>query len=169
MKLQTKLLQFLRNKYLLVISRLIVGGVFVLAGGLKLFEPIEDFIAIARSWDILPEALIAWYIIPLPWVELIFGIFLIVGVFTRFGAGVIALSLASFIIAMLINMGRGRTLDECGCFGSVLHFGSTFPQMLWRDAGLLLLSLLIMQVKQPWLSIDRWLKHQPHQDEKQGS
>lgn len=152
-----RLMTGLRHKYTIAVSRLLVGGVFVLAGSTKLLEPIEDFISLAHSWNILPEPFVTWYIVPLPWVELIFGILLILGVFTRISAGVLALTLISFIIAISMNMARGRTLDECGCFGNVFHFGSTFSELLWRDAVLLGLSLIILQVKQPWLSVDRWL------------
>lgn len=151
-------IRLVRNRYVIALSRLVVGGIFVLAGIAKLMEPIEDFITIGRQWDILPDPLLTWYVIALPWVELVFGILLILGVFTRISAAVLSLTLVSFIIAIVINMVRGRTLNECGCFGSILHFGSTFGQMLWRDAVLLLLSALAMQVKQPWLSVDRWLK-----------
>ncbi len=153
-----KLQTLLNNKYLVIICRVVVGGIFILAGASKLVEPIAEFIAIGRSWDIIPDPLLTWYMTLLPWVELIFGIMLIVGIFTRVSAWVIFLCLLSFIIAISINMVRGRTLQDCGCFGSALHFGDTFAKILWRDFVLMAMTLILMFSRQTWLSLDKYFQ-----------
>lgn len=149
-----KLTQLINNQYVTVVSRLVVGGIFTYAGVIKVIEPIEDFIAIAHQWNIIPDPFLTWFITLLPWVELVFGVLLIIGAFTRVSAGVIGLTLLSFIIAILINMARGRTLEDCGCFGTAFEFGDTFGQLLFRDIILMILTLGLMYAKQTWLSVD---------------
>ncbi len=148
--------KLINNKYFVLVSRVVLGGVFVLAGGAKLMEPIADFIAIGRSWDIIPDPLLTWYMTALPWVEVIFGLLLIIGAFVRFSSVVISLSTVSFIIGIVVNMTRGRTLEDCGCFGDALHFGDTFGQLLWRDLVLLALAIVLIITSQKWLSVDGW-------------
>ena len=143
-----------------MVARLSVGGVFAAAGGIKLTEPIEDFIAIGHQWEILPDPFLTWYITALPWAEFIFGIMLIVGAFTRISAGMIALMTLSFVIGIVVNMARGKTLDDCGCFGGSFHFGDTFPQLLWRDLVIMALSVSMMFTRKVHWSVDSWLKKQ---------
>src|SRR3990167_7831937 len=148
----------INHKVIVLIARLAVGGIFVFAGIIKLFEPIEEFIAIGHQWAILPDPLLTWYITLLPWVELVFGIFILLGIFTRWSAVILALCLVSFLIGIVINMGRGRTLEDCGCFGSAFEFGKTFTGLLIRDIILLLFTFILMCTKQTWLSVDRYFR-----------
>jgi len=82
--------------------------------------------------------------ITLPWVELLAGLALILGVWKREAAALIGLMLLAFIAAVGINLARGHAID-CGCF-DVRDAGKTEAQRLadmrWviaRDAGMLLL------------------------------
>ena len=150
--------KLLQNKYLVFVSRILVGGIFTYAGIIKLSEPIEDFISIGHQWDIIGDPMLTWFITALPWVELVFGVMLIIGAFTRVSSAVIGLMMVSFLIAIGINMARGRTLEDCGCFGSAFHFGDTFAQLLWRDVVLMILTLIALFAKESWLSVDGYFK-----------
>lgn len=145
-------------KYAVFGSRIVVAAVFIGAGVIKLIEPVEEFIAIAREWNIIGEPFLTWYITLLPWVEVIFGIMLLVGLYKKISSSVIGLSLISFIIGIVTNMARGKTLEECGCFGSAFEFGDTFGQLLWRDLILLAMVVLIFLSKSDWLSLDGYFK-----------
>lgn len=147
------------HKLLNVVARVSVGGIFLVAGVIKLFEPIEDFIAIGRSWNIVPDPLLTWYMTALPWVEVVFGLAILVGVFTRVSAVITSLTLLSFLIGIVVNMMRGRTLGECGCFGGAFEFGDSFEQLLVRDLVLMAFSLVLVFSRQTWLTIDRWLNN----------
>lgn len=151
------LIKFLNNQYLILGNRVVVGGVFIAAGAVKLFEPIEDFIAIGRQWEIIPDPLLTWYMTALPWVEFIFGILLLLGVLRRVSASIIGLTLVSFIIGIVTNMIRGRTLADCGCFGNAFEFGSSFGELLFRDSVLLILCVILIASTQSWLSVDGYL------------
>ncbi len=126
------------------VCRGIVGSVFIVAGVLKIIQPIDAFIAIGRQWNILPDPFLTWYIMALVWVEVITGLFLVLGLFTRFSAGVIALCLLSFVIGIIVNMVRGRTLGECGCFGGAFDFGKSFVELLVRDLILMGLTSIVI-------------------------
>lgn len=164
-----KIRTLINNKYLVVVSRLVVGGVFVFAGVTKIMEPIEDFIAIARGWDIVPDPLLTWYITALPWVEITFGMLLILGAFLRISSSIIGLTIVSFLIGIIVNMIRGRTLDECGCFGGGFEFGDTFSQLLWRDLFLMAVTLILIFTRQTWLSVDNYFKKSAKKEPPVGS
>lgn len=146
------------NKHLVLIFRLVVGGVFVLAGVSKLIAPLAEFIAVANQWEILSDPWLTIYAWTLPWAEVIFGLGLILGVWHRFSSLMVGLMILSFIIAIAINMARGKTLDDCGCFGQLFSLGETFQELLWRDGVLLIMTLWIGLMPKPlrW-SVDAWL------------
>lgn len=153
-----RLTQLINNPVLGIICRVIVGGIFVFAGLLKLLQPIEEFIAIGRSWNIIADPWLTWYMTSLPWIEFISGMFVLTGFQRRLGASIIAVLLLSFLIAIGINLGRGRTLEDCGCFGGALEFGSTFSEIFWRDIMLLFGSLILILTKtKAWLELDQLL------------
>jgi hypothetical protein len=80
----------------------------------------------------------------MPWVELLTGLALILGVWRRESAALIGLMLLVFIVAIGFNLARGHAVD-CGCF-DVHSAGKTREQLLtdmrWvvvRDLGILLM------------------------------
>jgi uncharacterized membrane protein YphA (DoxX/SURF4 family) len=86
----------------------------------------------------------------MPWLELLCGVALILGIWPRAARNLIALMLIVFIVAISINLFRGNAID-CGCF-NVADAGKTYEQRLsdmkldiFRDLGMLLL------VAQLWL------------------
>jgi len=106
----------IRNRYLLFAFRLIVGGVFIWAGLLKIFDPL-DFAQNIKNYQIFPQEISFLLALVLPWVEVICGIFLVLGIF-RLGSSFLAsLLLAVFVILVSVTMARGIDTD-CGCFGS---------------------------------------------------
>jgi uncharacterized membrane protein YphA (DoxX/SURF4 family) len=95
-------------------ARLILGSVFIYASFNKIIYPLE-FSEIVYNYRIIPDILINFSAVVLPWVELISGLFLILGVFVRSSAIILSSMLSIFIIAILINIVRGINLS-CGCF-----------------------------------------------------
>lgn len=97
--------------------RLVVGGVFVVAGGLKAMHPAEFAVAVGH-YRLLPLAGDNLVALTLPWVEVTAGLFVLAGVWLRAAALVIALLTAGFMVAILSALARGLNI-ECGCFGTV--------------------------------------------------
>lgn len=94
--------------------RLFLGGVFVVAGVLKALDPARFADDVAR-YGLLPDALVNGVALALPWVELLAGALLIVGVWRQAAALVIAVLNAVFLVAVSVALARG--LEVCGCFG----------------------------------------------------
>jgi len=126
----------LRNKVLIFVCSLIVGGLFIWAGILKIIDPL-DFARNVSNYRILSPKLSLLVAITLPWIELLCGIFIIIGIWRRASALLISLLLIGFIALIGITIIRGISVD-CGCFGT---FSRKADFMLMaQDLGMLLLS-----------------------------
>jgi len=97
-----------------VAIRLVVGGLFVYAGAVKIGDPLA-FADSAASFEILPRALIMPPALGLPVFEILCGALLLGG--CRIGALGIAIAMALFSVAFASALLRGVAVD-CGCFGS---------------------------------------------------
>ena len=98
-----------------LVARLVTGGVWLVAGALKLPEPAESVRAV-RAYDLLPEAVVPTVGHLLPVLEVVVGLCLVLGVLTR-GMGVVsALLFLAFVVGIASAWARGLEI-ECGCFG----------------------------------------------------
>ena len=97
-----KVVLFLKKnqKGLLLLSRLFIGFVFAYAGYTKLTEPIENFRGVIAEYEVFPQALIGMMALIIPWIEFIFGIFMIVGYAPRLSAFVLGMMSLSFIVLL---------------------------------------------------------------------
>lgn len=92
----------------LLLNRLSLGVLFLLAGvrkllpaeGATVMDKMNGFASFVASKAPLPEVLGKAYGYALPWSEIIVGLLLIVGLFTRVSAALIGLMLVSFLMAM---------------------------------------------------------------------
>ena len=108
----------LNNRYqtlLTLVGRLLLGGVFLVAGGLKAFKPAEAASAVA-AYKILPTQLahIAGY--ALPWFEIAIGLLLIIGLSIRMAAVVSGGVMLLFVASIISVWARGLLID-CGSYG----------------------------------------------------
>jgi uncharacterized membrane protein YphA (DoxX/SURF4 family) len=130
--------------WLATAARLIVGGVLVVAGGLKLPDPAAAERAV-RAYRLLPEGLVPAASFGLPVVEIAVGLALLAGVFVRTAAIVSAVLLAGYIAAIGSVWARGLSID-CGCFGGggqVAAGRTNYGGEIARDAALLLVALAL--------------------------
>ena len=143
---------FLRNPWLGVVSRLIVGGIFVYASLDKIVHP-EQFARIVFNYHLVPAPLINLFALVLPWVELGAGIHLVLGIWPRAAGTVLSALIVVFIVALSINWFRGVSL-ECGCFTVSGSARSGISSLLWRDVILFLLALQATFLAAPraWLT-----------------
>ena len=93
-----KIQKFFTSEKLLLASRLLLGSIFVAASIGKLQHP-GEFTTLVASYNILPYSLAAIYGYLVPWVELIIGAFLILGILTRFASALSIPLIVSFLIA----------------------------------------------------------------------
>jgi uncharacterized membrane protein YphA (DoxX/SURF4 family) len=120
-----------------LLARLILGVVLVVAGGLKVTSPLVSARAV-RAFQILPYDLAGYVGYALPVIEILIGLLLVVGLFTRLSSAVGGLLMVAFIIGISSAWIRGLSID-CGCFGgggTVAAPQTKYLADLLRDAGL---------------------------------
>lgn len=101
--------------FITLAARCILGGVLLVAGGLKAFSPSESASAVA-AYKIVPTQIAHLAGYALPWLEIALGILLIIGVSVRFAAVTGGAVMLLFIAAIISVWARGVLID-CGCFG----------------------------------------------------
>jgi uncharacterized membrane protein YphA (DoxX/SURF4 family) len=138
-RLWTIIRNIVKSEYLSLILRLVMGIIFIYASMTKIPYPAE-FAKNVEAYRLFPYWSINVIAVFLPWLEMICGLFLIIGLLTRASAAVLTVLIAGFTIGLTINVIRGSPIS-CGCFDSV---GS---QIGWydvvRDIVLLLLTVQI--------------------------
>lgn len=138
-----------------LIARLVTGAVWLVAGALKLTEP-DASIAAVRAYELLPSSVAETVGTALPALEMVIGLALVLGVFTRGAAALSALLFVAFIIGIASVWARGIEID-CGCFGgggAKPGAESDYPWEIARDAALLAASLLVVWVRRTRLALD---------------
>ncbi|HEV8646322.1 MAG TPA: MauE/DoxX family redox-associated membrane protein [Burkholderiales bacterium] len=100
--------------YLLVC---LLALVFLQGGAAKLTAR-DEFQGVVTSYRLLPAAAVPAFAVLLPFAELAAGIGVVLPA-TRHAGAVLAIGLlVMFALAMAINLARGRTEIDCGCFKS---------------------------------------------------
>ena len=130
-----------------LLARLATGGVWIVAGALKIPDPAASVQAV-RAYRLLPEAVVPTVGQLLPVVEVVVGLALVVGLLTRTMAVVSAVLFVAFIIAIASAWARGLTID-CGCFGGGGYdpdAAEKYPWEIARDVALLAGSLFVAAV-----------------------
>ncbi len=105
------------HRYLALVLRLCIGGIFIYASMYKINYP-GEFAETIAGYQIVPYWAVNISAVVLPWVELISGVLLITGIRARSAAVIIGLLLIMFAIAMFINLVRDVPIS-CGCFHGV--------------------------------------------------
>lgn len=109
--------------WLSLIGRLGAGQVFIFAGLIKVADPAEVARSIQAFGVVENDSLISLAAYIIPWTEIIAGVLLVAGLFTRAAATVILLMLIGFVALILNAMNKGQELT-CGCFGKIELFCS---------------------------------------------
>ncbi len=141
-----------------LLARLVTGGVWIVAGALKVTDPAAS-IAAVRAYQLLPSSVAEAVGLTLPALELVVGLALVLGVLTR-GAGVVsALLFVAFIIGIASVWARGIEID-CGCFGgggAKADAASSYPWEIARDVALLAASAYVALLPRTRLALDNLL------------
>ena len=134
-----------------LVMRLFLGGLFVSMGVQKIGHP-DVFLKMVRLYEMLPESpayLLNATALFLPWLEVVCGIALILGIATRGAALAVGGMLCVFTPAILMRALAIRATDgtpfmeisfDCGC--------GSGPVIIWtkllNNSGLALLSLIVL-------------------------
>jgi uncharacterized membrane protein YphA (DoxX/SURF4 family) len=141
-----------------LVARLVLGTVFLVAGGLKVTTP-ESLAKATQAYQVLPHDLAAYVGYALPTIEVILGLLLLLGLFTRISAVLTSLMLVAFIAGIAQAWARGLTID-CGCFGgggTVAADETSYLPRILEDLGMLACGLWLSWRPRSLLSIERLL------------
>jgi len=97
------------------IVALIVGGIFIYAGVIKVMDPI-GFARDIDNYHMLPWVISVRLAFYLPWLEIFCGLAVLCGLFYRGGLLILDALISIFIIASIVAKARGLDIT-CGCFG----------------------------------------------------
>jgi len=126
-----------RADFIGLLARLILGVVLIVAGALKVTSPAVSARAV-NAFQILPYDVARYVGYALPVVEILVGVLLVTGLFTRLSAAVGGLLMLAFLVGIISAWVRGLNID-CGCFGGGGSIAASQTQYLadvLRDTGL---------------------------------
>lgn len=138
------------------VARIVVGGVLVVAGALKVADPQASVTAV-RAYELLPDGaatVVGW---GLPFVEILLGVLLVAGYAVRPAALATGVLLVVFVTAVASAAARGLSID-CGCFGgggAVPDGETAYAAEIVRDLGLLALTVWLVARPQSRLALER--------------
>lgn len=133
----------LSSPWLTIRVQFVLAAFFAVAGFFKISDP-PGFAHEIHNYALLPGAAVNALALVLPWLEVVVGIALFLGIARRSAARVLGILLLVFIVALSINLVRGRPVD-CGCFGTAKVQKTDAERLndmklaILRDVGLLLL------------------------------
>jgi hypothetical protein len=155
-------LPLLRSSNTSFVIRLILGGIFIFTGFAKI-NHISALISEINQYQILSIALGSIFGHVLPYLEILVGVLLVLGIILRISAGVGGLMLISFAVAKIVAMVRGLDIKVCNCFGPAVPMLST--QSLAIDIVMLLLVIQIIVFRKELFSIPGWMRRRNIQNE----
>jgi uncharacterized membrane protein YphA (DoxX/SURF4 family) len=127
-----------------LLARLILGGVLIAAGALKVGNLQQSAMAV-RAYELLPIWIANLFGYALPWIEIGIGLLLVLGALVRINGLLGALIMLAFIIAIAQAWARGLSID-CGCFGDggqIDPEDTKYLSTIIRDLGLLGLGVFL--------------------------
>lgn len=111
---QISMANLFRNKKFLILTRIVLGAIFVYSSFDKLANA-QDFLKIIINYKILPVQLANPLAVFLPWMEFFTGILLIIGKWEKGALLIYNVLMVIFVIALTQALIRGLDIS-CGCF-----------------------------------------------------
>jgi len=126
-----------------VLLRLIIGSIFLVSGLEKLLSPYQNFLYAIQAYQVLPSPIEVLVAQIFPWIELIMGAFIFIGLWTPWVLRGALICFGIFVVMLGQALIRSLPLDNCGCFGDLIHLK---PQMeIVLDSASLLLTFLLLR------------------------
>jgi uncharacterized membrane protein YphA (DoxX/SURF4 family) len=141
-----------------LLARVALGGVMLVAGVLKVTKP-EVSARAVQAYQLLPFDLATYVGYGLPILEVVLGLLLVAGLFTRASAALAGVLLVAFIIGIASAWARGLSID-CGCFGeggTIDPSATRYLEEILRDVGLVLCAAWLVIRPRTAYSLERTL------------
>jgi uncharacterized membrane protein YphA (DoxX/SURF4 family) len=126
-------------------ARLFLGILFIYASLDKIAFP-KEFSEIVISYNLLPKSLAIHFAFILPWLEIVAGTLLIMGVYIRRASIFVSILLITFIIALVFRTING-SIGNCGCFSVKSTSYTDHYLLIAKDIFLLLLGISLFYKK----------------------
>src|SRR2546430_13573021 len=120
-------------KFIWRIGDLVVGGIFVYAGVLKMLDPVQFGLDI-DNYKSLPWFISVRLAFYLPWLEIFCGVAIVFRFLYRGGLSILTALILIFIGATIAAKARGLDIS-CGCFGHASQHWS-FAQHMAVDLAI---------------------------------
>lgn len=121
--------------------RILLGAFFIVSGFEKIISPYQNFLYVVQSYEIFGSPLDVFVARIVPWVELFTGVFLLLGLWTRFALRAMLLLLAGFITIVGQALIRHLPIQECGCFGELISL--PLQVVILFDSALFLFGIIM--------------------------
>ena len=145
------------NKFIAIV-RIFLGMMFIFSGIFKAIDP-YSFSKVIILYKIIPEIVVPYAAIVVPYVELMVGSLLIIGFRIRSVSFISILLMIVFTIAITVNVIRGESFD-CGCF-ELSRFGineDVSVKLIIRDIVILVVFYIIFSAEKHFFSLDNTLE-----------
>ncbi len=140
-----------------LILRVLLGGLLLVAGALKVGHPAELAATIA-SFRLLPAGIVGPLALALPYAELLLGAYLVAGLFTRNVATIAAVQFLCYAAAVGSAVAR-HIPANCGCFGPGDSAVADWPHVAF-DLMLAAACAFVAYAAPGALAVDRKLRSQ---------
>lgn len=147
--------RIITHPYTALLFRLLLGGVFVYASWHKIANP-EEFARSIFNYRILPGESVNAVAIVLPWMELVCGLLLFLGLFTGGSVLVVTFMMTVFLVAIGSALVRGIDIS-CGCFSAQGDAYRVNFLLLIRDVMLFACALQVFLFDRRTASLDNLL------------
>jgi uncharacterized membrane protein YphA (DoxX/SURF4 family) len=121
-------------------ARVVLGCIFIVASLDKIIHP-ELFARTVYNYQLLPEVAVNVVALWIPWLELVAGVCLVLGLWVRGSVLVLIGLLVVFLGALGFNIARGLDV-ACGCFSTTSKDSVTALTLL-RDSLFLVVALYL--------------------------
>lgn len=131
--------------------RLVLGGVLLAAGGLKLLDSHSSVRAV-QAYELFPLPVAELIGYALPPTEVALGLLLLVGLWTRPAAVAAGVLMVAFVLGVGSAWARGLSID-CGCFGgggAIAPDATRYAEEIARDVAL--------AAAAGWLAVRPWTR-----------
>lgn len=143
----------LANRWLELLTRLVIGTIFVSASIEKTADP-ASFAVLIENYKLLSHAASMFIASTLPWIELVCGIAVILGVAVRGSSLMIGLMTVGFTAAVVSGVLRGLDIS-CGCYTLDPEVGKIGWLKVAENTGIVVLSVFLVYSTAARVTLDR--------------
>lgn len=137
----------------LSVARILIAMLFIYSGFSKLIQPIEYFEIAVRQYSIIPDGIVHYISLIVPWIELIFGSYVLFGFYLEISGTILCILTGMFQLVLAQAVMRRLPIDECGCFGGgFIHL--TLYQSFALDTILVIILIQIISSNRYMFAVD---------------